>query len=116
MTKKYKIKATTYDSSGRKISSKQNSYQKTHPTQAYFAKLANSAERIVLHAEVRALLDAKRQRKTVDTIVVERYDTKGNPALAKPCEVCELFIRHCGVKKVIYTSKDGLIEWRINYD
>ena len=116
MTKKYKIKATSYDSSGRKINSKQNSYQKTHPTQAHFAKLANSAERIVLHAEVRALLDAKRQRKTVDTIVVERYDAKGNPALAKPCEVCELFIRHCGVKKVIYTSKDGLVEWRIDYD
>lgn len=113
MTRKYKIKATAYDTSGRRICSKHNSYQKTHPVQAKYAKLANSEERIVLHAEVRALLDAIRQRKKVDTIVVERYDANGNPALAKPCKVCELFIRHCGVKKVIYTSQEGLIEWRI---
>jgi len=34
-------------------------------------------------------------------------------ALAKPCPVCDLALREAGVKKVIYTSDSGLVEYVI---
>lgn len=66
-----------------------NSYRKTHPQQARFARLAGNSKKEFLHAEVAALL---RSPNDVDTIYVMRFDKQGNPVCAKPCAVCETAI------------------------
>lgn len=66
-----------------------NSYRKTHPQQARFARLAGNSKKEYLHAEVAALL---RSPHDVDTIYVMRFDKQGNPVCAKPCAVCETAI------------------------
>lgn len=45
--------------------------------------------------------------KDVHTLLVQRFDSKGNPKLAYPCPVCMEAIKEYGVKKVIYTVDSG---------
>ncbi len=66
-----------------------NSYVKTHPRQAHFARLAGQPKKEYLHAEIAALIRAPRD---ADTLFVLRFDKQGNPACAAPCPVCRLAI------------------------
>lgn len=102
MKKRFLIKATCYDKRGRLISVGYNSYTRTHPTQAHFAKHAGQHERQFLHAEIHSLLKAG--DKKVYKISVERYDCDGNPVNAEPCPVCKLAIKAWGVKYTEYTN------------
>ena len=102
MFKKHVIKATTRDKRGRVLSIAHNNYAKSHPIQAHFVKLAGLPLRKYLHAEIAALLRCKTAE--VYSIHVERYDSSGNPKLAKPCPVCELAIKAYNVKQVTYTE------------
>lgn len=102
MKKRFEITATCYDKKGRIVSVGKNSYTRTHPMQAHFAKLANQEERQFLHAEVHALLKAG--DKKVHKIKVERYTVAGEPVNAEPCSICKLAIKSWGVKYVEYTN------------
>jgi hypothetical protein len=53
---KHRIVARVYDRRGTLIAQATNSYEKTHPIQAHFAKLCGKPDSIYLHAEVAALL------------------------------------------------------------
>lgn len=78
-----------------------NSYRKTHPQQARFARLAGNSKKEYLHAEVAALL---RSPHDVDRLYVMRFDKKGNPVCAKPCSVCVLAIHSFNpLLRVIHT-------------
>lgn len=104
--KRHNIVATIYDRKGRVLSRATNNYTKTHPLQAYFARLAGENERIYLHAEIAALLKAG--TKTPHSIFIERRTKDGphgagKPACAAPCAICRLALEHFGVKKVTYT-------------
>lgn len=101
MSKKPHITAFAYDKRGRLISVGTNSYIKTHPLQAKFAKRAGMPEKIFLHAEVAALLKAGKQE--VHRLEVVRLNRKGEPLLAKPCASCRLVIKEYGVKEVTHT-------------
>ena len=78
-----------------------NSYRKTHPAQAKYARIANQPKREYLHAEISALL---RSPNDVDTLFVLRFNKQGNPVCAKPCPVCRVAIGIFNPRlKVIHT-------------
>lgn len=101
MTKKYDIKATCYDKKGRVLSVGVNSYTRTHPMQAHFAKLTGLEEKQYLHAEIMALLRAK--DKKVHKIKVERYGKHGQPLNAAPCPICAAALKQWNVQVIEHT-------------
>lgn len=102
MNHKHLIVARAYDKRGRLLARSANSYTQTHPIQAKYARLAGKPNSIYLHAEIACLLRAG--TKPIHKLVVERYHKNGNPALAKPCVICQRAIRDWGVKIVEYTK------------
>lgn len=98
---KQTVKATVYDKKGRVLAIGYNSYTKTHPTQARFARLAGAGWKTYLHAEIAALV--KIRGSTPFAIRVERYGADGSPRLSRPCPVCWLAIEEAGIKEVSYT-------------
>lgn len=102
MNQQYYISARCFDKRGKLLSVAFNSYTKTHPIQAYFAKRVGLPEKEYLHAEISAILKAK--GKKIYRIVVERYDKHGLPALAKPCPICNEAIKAYGIKVIEYTK------------
>lgn len=98
--KHYDITALAYDKRGKLLSVGKNSYIKTHTLQAEYAKRVGRDQAIFLHAEIHALVKA---REAVHKLVVLRHDSKGHPANATPCSICQLAIREFGVKEVVHT-------------
>lgn len=94
--------ATVYDKHGRVLGTAQNSYIKTHPKQAAFAKKAKIPLACFLHAEVLAIIRAQKNG-TPYKISVERYFKNGETAMAKPCPICEIAIKESGISKIEYT-------------
>lgn len=101
MTKKYDIRATCYDKKGRVISTGVNSYTRTHPVQAHFAKMVGLDEKQYIHAEIQALLRAK--DKKVHKIKVERYGKDGVPLNSAPCPICVAALKVWGVEVIEHT-------------
>lgn len=95
------IVALAYDKRGRLLSVGKNSYTRTHPVQAKYARMAGKPAAIFLHAEIAALLRARTE--VVYKLVIKRFDSKVNPVLAAPCPICQLAIRDWGVKIVEHT-------------
>lgn len=96
------ITASIYDRRGRKISVGRNHYTKSHPFQARLAREAGLHHKIYLHAEIEALLRL-RDWSRAHKIVVERYARSGEPALAKPCPICQRAIRMAGIAHIEHT-------------
>ena len=97
------------------ISTATNYDKKTHPIQGRYAKLAskchNNAEysnKIYLHSEILCLIRAKEK---CDTIVVARMGGHNYSKLSnsRPCPLCELYLRHHGVKKIHYSTPNGFM-------
>lgn len=102
MTQKQNITAFIYDKRGRVLSVGQNSYVKTHPLQAKHALKVGEEYKVYLHAEISAITKCKDLSKAHKLLIV-RYDRNGNPALAKPCNVCQSAINATNIKIVEYT-------------
>ena len=103
MHPKHDMTAIIYDKRGRILSVGKNSYVKTHPMQAKFAKLANQDEnRIFIHAEVSAIVKCKRIDKA-HKIVIMRFMKDGTPANAAPCPTCQMAIESFGIKIIEHT-------------
>jgi tRNA(Arg) A34 adenosine deaminase TadA len=100
--KRHVVTAHAYDKKGRLLSRAANSYVKTHPLQAFYAKRAGKPHAIYLHAEIACLLLAG--TVPVHTLYVERYHADGSPALAKPCPICQLAIADWNIPHVEYTQ------------
>lgn len=97
--KRQHILARCYDKKGNLLSVAFNSYTKSHPLQAYFArKVGHSEHQIYLHAEIAAILKAR--GKPIHRLTVERYDKKGLPVNAQPCPICQEAIRAFSITKV----------------
>ena len=101
-TKRYVIVAHAFDAKGRLISVATNSYEKTHPMQAYFAEKVGHSQRIFLHAEIQALLRCKDRK--VHSLKVWRYGVDGTFRCAKPCPICMEAIKAFGVQQVWYSD------------
>ena len=100
--KKYSLTATIYDKRGRVLSTGENSYSKTHPTQYHFAKQTGRPEAVYLHAEIAALVRLKDVDRAYK-IVVERTGANGEALPAEPCPICKLAIEHAGIQVVEHT-------------
>lgn len=113
MNKRYTIIAKCYDKRGRIISVGLNSYKKSHPIQAHFAKVANLPQKEYLHSEIQALVRCK--DKKIYKMTIERYDSDGNAAICKPCPICQAAIKAYDVKNVEYTTNEKRWEkWQVN--
>jgi len=108
---KYVVGSFAYDKRGSLISKGVNSFVKTHPYQKKMADIAsrnserNHECRIYLHAEISALIKAKRPVETLIVARIRHYDN--TLAMARPCPVCAEAIRQAGVKKVYFTNDSG---------
>ncbi len=97
---KQHVEATVYNSKGHIIARARNSYTKTHPKQAKFAKLADNPLAIYLHAEIAALVKC---REKPFKISVVRYMKDGSTGNAEPCAICKLAIKEAKIKFVEYS-------------
>ena len=98
--RRFSITALAYDRKGKLLSVGRNSYVKTHPLQAHYAKVSNKPHAVFLHAEIAALVKA---RGKVYKMVVTRFNSKGQPVLARPCSICQLALKDYGVKEIQHT-------------
>jgi tRNA(Arg) A34 adenosine deaminase TadA len=99
---KHSILARCFDRKGKLISSAVNSYTKSHPIQAYFAKQVGHPAKIYLHAEIHALIKAG--DKQVYKIVIMRVGKNHKPLNAKPCPICQAALKAYGVQIISYTT------------
>lgn len=96
---KHNIKAIIFDKRGNPLSIGYNSYTKTHPLQAYYAKKVGEPHKVYLHAEVDALIKLPYTLKDkAHKIVVMRFNKKGEPMNATPCPVCQALLATTGLK------------------
>ena len=75
---------------------------KSHPIQARWAEKVGLREKIFLHAEIAALIKA---RDDADKIIVVRLGGHSGNELrqARPCPICEAYLRHSGITDVYYS-------------
>lgn len=102
MSRKQIITAIAYDKHGNVLSIGKNSYVKTHTIQGKYAKKVGRPSAVYLHAEIDALIRAR--RKHVYRMFVSRVGRNGAYALAKPCPICQAALDDYGVKIVEYTK------------
>ncbi len=101
MTKNFQIiTSTIYDKKGNKIATATNSYTKTHPLQAKYAKACGMPHKSFLHSEILCLIRAKGKGYK---LVIERFGRSGKPLLAKPCPICLMAIKESGIERIEYT-------------
>lgn len=96
------LTAFIYDRRGNILSVGKNSYVKTHPMQAKYARKVGSPSRIYLHAEIHAIARCQNIDKAY-RMVVTRFGAKGEPRLAKPCKVCQQAISETPIKRIEHT-------------
>lgn len=60
-----------------------------------------------VHAEVQALKKLWPNHRIDTTVVTIRMTKGGRLGMAKPCPICEAYMRGAGVKKVIYSDASG---------
>lgn len=92
---------------GRKVvSTGYNQMSKTHPMMQRFNRDTEYLPRI--HAEIHSCLGVPAGDLNGADVYVGRIFKNGNPALAKPCIICERFLRSVGVDKVYYSTDTGV--------
>ena len=107
---KHQITAYCYNKRGHLVSIGHNSYTKSHPLQAYFAKKVGHPNKIYLHAEIAALVQAgTMETNQVHEISIVRLNKKGEFRPSKPCPICIEALKAFGVQHVVYTSPQGII-------
>ena len=98
------------------ISSGHNSRTKCHRLQAeldqkFFGTTSNGP----VHAEVDALLPLINKHTDLSnaTLYIYREDKSQNTAMARPCPRCMSLIKKYGIKKIKYTTYDGIATEKI---
>ena len=82
---------------GRVISVGINDYIKTHPKQKLFAVLTGQPAKQYLHAEIAAIVKAK---KPIEELYVYRMNRAGDFQNARPCPICQKAIQYSGIREV----------------
>ena len=96
------ITAIIYDKRGRVLSIGKNSYIKTHPIQANFAKKVGMPYKQNLHAEIDAIIRCKNIKKA-HRIFISRVLRDGSYGLAAPCKICLSAIKTTNIKIIEHT-------------
>lgn len=87
-----------------------NSY-KTHSRYNKIHSYENN-QTFVLHAEMSAILKARRDLRGCDIFVYREYKN-GSLAMAKPCIACHAALLEVGIRYIYYTSPEGFIREKI---
>lgn len=99
MQRKHELTAFIYDKKGNLLSMGKNSYVKTHPLQAKYAKENREEYKHFLHAEIAAIIKCK-QIERAHKLVVMRLNNEGKQMLAKPCKICQRAISFTPIKVI----------------
>lgn len=79
---------------------------KSHPLQARFA---SNPERIYLHAEIAAIINANRRTSVGGAMLwVVRVNAIGEMCMARPCEGCWKALKAFDINNVVYSVKNGV--------
>jgi tRNA(Arg) A34 adenosine deaminase TadA len=100
--KRFEVTAIIYDKRGNVLSIGKNSYIKTHPLQAKYAKQVGEDHKVFLHAEIHAITRCSELEKA-HRIAVFRYNEAGLAVSAKPCKICQAAISKTNIKVVEHT-------------
>ena len=66
------------------------------------------------HAELGCVLAVDKSKISGATMYVVRINNHGEFRLSKPCPMCHQILKHCGVKRVIYsTSEEKFMTYKI---
>ena len=99
-----KIKHFCFVVKGRKILEMGLNSLKTHPKSntAYYT----------IHAETDVVIKFARRGESLEgkTVVVIRLDADQEPRLSKPCKHCEALLLENNVKRIFYSTQEGLEE------
>ena len=101
--KRFSVTAVIYDKRGRVISVGQNSYVKTHPMQAEYARRAGEPKKVFLHAEIHAITRCPDLSKA-HKIAVFRFNEDGSPAQTEPCKICKSAIEAAGIPNIEFST------------
>lgn len=85
-----RVYALCLDKKGRIISESSNHYDKSHPYQYECACEVGKDEAIYLHAEISAIIKAK--RKPIYKIVIARVGNTNESLPSRPCNICQIAI------------------------
>lgn len=113
--RKYFVYCKIISKNGRVLAVSSNSYIKTAPLQAKWAKKCGLPLKQHVHAEVGAIAKLRPDmRKKAYAIYIYRFDHHGRPALAKPCKVCQALLKEVGIKHIFYTTPEDNLD--MSYD
>ena len=106
----YKLGATVVKN-GKIISSGFNHLRKTSPQ----IKIIGGSDVKTVHAEMACIFKLKNKELLKGaTVVVYREKKDGTLACARPCPICLNFLSFYGIKKVIYTTNEGIYSEYLN--
>jgi len=80
--------------------------QKSHPSAKREYK-HKGTESCFLHAEIDAIVKVPRDTRAKIKLFVFRFLKDGTLSMAKPCDMCQNYLKQQGIKNVIYTNWGG---------
>jgi deoxycytidylate deaminase len=99
---RHNLTAIITDKRDRILSIGKNSYVKTHPLQAHYARKSGVSDKIFLHAEIAAIVKCRDIEKA-HKITIIRVNNQGQERPAKPCPICMQAILETGIKIIKHT-------------
>lgn len=97
----HKLLAVIYNKRGKVLSMGTNSYLKTHPLQASYAKKVGMDKKIFLHAEIDAISKCRNIQEAY-RIQIVRKRKDGSFGKSKPCPICAMAIYNTPIVHVDY--------------
>jgi len=61
-----------------------------------------------LHAELKCILGIDKSKTDGATLYVVRINNNEEFRMSKPCPMCQEGMRFCGIKRIVYTTDNGL--------
>lgn len=99
-----RLAAVISDKRGRVLSYSVNSYVKTHPIQAHYAKQVGKDCAQYLHAEIASLAALSyNDKQKAFRISIARVLKNGELGLSQPCSICQRALADFGIKCIEYT-------------
>ena len=102
---KYRLGAVVFRGS-EIISVGYNTTKKSHPL---IKRLSGIDEKFFMHAEIHSILKAG-ECEGADLLVVRIRNDNDEFVMSKPCKMCEKFIKERGIRNVIYSDWNGVLQ------
>jgi len=102
---KFKIGCVILNKSKIVISTGYNNMTKTHPKCPTWGNF--------IHAELDALIGVDFNKTYKGTAYIYREKANGQKGMSKPCKICFLALQKAGIKKIIYSTENAIIEENI---